>query len=102
MGRAELLALVIKVLKLIAPLALALPLLAGTAPDVRARARPLDRDQPAVDFTRLRGCCTDVRTASSVPARGPTGHRKGERAVTLRMLEEVTSGGEQEHGRKRP
>jgi GAF domain-containing protein len=36
---------------------------------VRARARPLDRDQPAVDFTRLRGCCTDVRTPSSVRAR---------------------------------
>jgi hypothetical protein len=35
----------------------------------RARARPLDRDQPAADFTRLRGCCTDVRTASSVRAR---------------------------------
>jgi hypothetical protein len=35
MGRAELLALVIKVLKLIAPLALALSLLAGTAPDAR-------------------------------------------------------------------
>ena len=35
MGRAELLALVIKVLKLIAPLALSL--LAGTAPDACAR-----------------------------------------------------------------
>jgi hypothetical protein len=37
MGRAELLALVIKVLKLIAPIALALALLAGTAPDACAR-----------------------------------------------------------------
>jgi len=37
MGRAELLALVIKVLKLIAPIALALSLLARTAPDACAR-----------------------------------------------------------------
>jgi len=37
MGRAELLALMIKVLKLIAPIALALSLLAGTAPDACAR-----------------------------------------------------------------
>jgi len=36
MGRAELLALVIKVLKLIAPLALSLSLPAGTTPDARA------------------------------------------------------------------
>ena len=50
---------------------------------MRARARPLDRDQPAVDFTRLRGCCTDVRTVSSVRAR-PDRSPHGERAVTLR------------------
>ena len=80
MGRAELLALVIKllvlvikVLKLIAPLALSL--LAGTAPDAWADGQPLDRDQPAVDFTRLRGCCTDsvqvlgAREARPVTAR---------------------------------
>jgi len=46
MGRAELLALVIKVLELIAPIALSL--LAGTAPDACARARPLDLDQLSV------------------------------------------------------
>ena len=52
MGRAEALALVIKVLKLIGPIALSL--LAGTAPDARA-GTATHRDQPAVDFTRLRG-----------------------------------------------